>query len=81
MGASDTDEVEGGKVRTLTGIATFTLMLGLLIVGLVPDLSTEGGVRWDAPAWLYAGIFVLSGVAGLGWAAVRAVRLRRRIRG
>ena len=81
MGAGGTDEVEAGKVRTLTGISAFALMLGLLIVRLVPDLSTEGGFRWEAPAWLYAGILVLFGLAGLGWAAVRAMRLRRRARG
>jgi uncharacterized membrane protein len=81
MGAGDTDEAEGGGVRTLTGIAAFTLMLGLLIVALAPDLSAEGGFRWSAPGWLYAGIFVLFGIAGLGWAAVRAIRLRRRSRG
>ncbi|MBF4618668.1 hypothetical protein ITJ44_11345 [Clavibacter sp. VKM Ac-2873] len=80
MGAGDTDEVEGGKVRTLAGFGAFTLMLGLLIVGLVPDLSTEGGFRWEAPAWLYAGILVLFGLAGLGWATVRAMRSRRRAR-
>ncbi|ALD11671.1 hypothetical protein GW571_00715 [Clavibacter capsici] len=80
MGAGDIDEVEAGKVRTLTGISAFTLMLGLLIVGLAPDLSAAGGFRWSAPSWLYAGIFVLFGLAGLV-SAMRAIRLRRRSRG
>lgn len=80
MGAGDTDEVEAGKVRTLAGISAFTLMLGLLIVGLVPDLSTPGGRAGGTPAWFGACLFALLGVAGLGWAAVRAIRLRRRDR-
>ncbi|MCJ1709654.1 hypothetical protein MT344_00480 [Clavibacter michiganensis subsp. phaseoli] len=78
MGAGDTDEVEGGKVRTLASIAAFALMLGLLIVGLVPDLSTEGGRAGGTPAWFGACLLAVPGLAGLGWAAARAVRLRRR---
>ncbi|MFT7711610.1 hypothetical protein ACMT9Y_11680 [Clavibacter tessellarius] len=81
MGAGDTDEAEAGKVRTLTGISAFTLVLGLLIVGLVPDLSTPSGHAGGPSAWVGAGIFVSFGLAGLGWAAVRAMRLRRRTRG
>jgi hypothetical protein len=81
MGAGDTDEAEAAKVRTLAGIAAFALMLGLLIVGLVPDLSMEGGRAGRTPAWFGACLFALPGLAGLGWAAVRAMRLRRRSRG
>ncbi|MDA3804815.1 MULTISPECIES: hypothetical protein [Clavibacter] len=43
--------------------------------------EVEGGFRWEAPAWLCAGIFAPFGLAGLGWAAVRGIRLRRRARG
>jgi hypothetical protein len=78
MGAGDTDEVEGGEVRTLAGIAAFALMLGMLIVGLVPDLSTEGGRAGGTPAWFGACLLAVPGLAGLGWAAARAIRLRRR---
>ena len=81
MGSGDAHEVEATKVRTLAGIASFTLMLGLLIVGLVPDLSTLGGRGGGVPAWFGAGLFVVLGMAGLGWAVLRAIRLRRRARG
>ena len=81
MGSGDTHEVESGKVRTLAGIAAFALALGLLIVGLVPDLSTPGGRAGGTPAWVGAALFAVPGLAGLGWAAARAIRLRRRSRG
>ncbi|WP_043674411.1 hypothetical protein [Clavibacter michiganensis] len=81
MGAGDTDEFEAGKVRTLAGISAVTLMLGLLIVGLVPDLSMQSGRAGRTPAWFGACLFAVPGLAGLGWAAVRAIELRRRSRG
>jgi hypothetical protein len=81
MAAGDADETEAAKVRTLAGIAAFALMLGLLIVGLVPDLSMAGGRAGRTPAWFGAYLFAVPGLAGLGWAAVRATRLRRRSRG
>ncbi|MBM7412428.1 putative membrane protein YhdT [Clavibacter michiganensis] len=73
-------DAEAARVRTLAGIAAFTLMLGLLIVGLVPDLSTPSGRAGGTPAWFGACLFASLGLAGLGWAVVRAVRLRRRTR-
>jgi hypothetical protein len=81
MGDGDAGDGEGGRIRTLTGIAAFALMLGLLIVGLVPDLATEGGRGGRTPAWFGACLFAVPGLAGLAWAAVRAIRLRRRSRG
>lgn len=81
MGAGDTDAVEAAKVRTLAGIAASTLLLGLLIIGLVPDLSTLGGRGGGTPAWFGAALFCVPGLAGLGWAALRAIRLRGRSRG
>ncbi|CAQ00910.1 hypothetical protein ACR8AL_01155 [Clavibacter sepedonicus] len=74
------DDAEAARIRTLAGIAAFTLMLGLLIVGLLPDLSTLGGRAGGTPAWFGACLFALLGLAGLGWAAFRAIRLRRRTR-
>ena len=74
------DDAEAARIRTLAGFGAFTLMLGLLIVGLVPDLSTPSGRPGGSPAWFGAVLFALLGLTGLGCAVVRAVRLRRRTR-
>jgi hypothetical protein len=47
----------------------------------VPDLSMASGRAGRTPAWFGACLFAVPGLAGLGWAAVRAMRLRRRSRG
>jgi hypothetical protein len=78
MDAQDPEDAEHGRIRTLGGMGAFALMLGMLIVGLVPDLSTPGGRAGGTPAWAGAGVLALLGLAGLGWAATRAIRVRRR---